>query len=73
MKPERIIQYSFAAFLLLGFFVLLGIMLYRPIPEQNKSVLEIVLGALAGSVVTVIAYYFGSSKGSSDKQEMLMK
>ena len=73
MKPEKIIQYGFAGLLALCFFTLILFLIYKPIPEPNKATIDIVIGALAGSFVTIISYYFGSSKGSADKQEILNK
>jgi hypothetical protein len=73
MKPEKIIQYCFGGLVVLGLFVVMGLLLWKPIPPENKSTFEIIAGALTGSVITVIAYYFGSSKGSADKSEMMIK
>jgi hypothetical protein len=42
------------------------------IPETNVRVIDTVLGFTLGTIVaTIIAFYFGSSEGSSDKNEML--
>jgi len=71
MKTEKFIQYVFAGLLALCFFTLIVLLIYKPIPESNKATIDIVIGALAGSFVTIISYYFGSSKGSADKQEIL--
>ena len=57
----------------LGFFGLLGFMLKHDIPAANKDVLNIMLGSLGGAWVSIIAYYFGSSKGSADKTTLLAK
>ena len=73
MKPERTIQYCFAGLLALCFFLLVILLIYKPIPEANKSTIDIVIGALAGSFVTIISYYFGSSKGSADKTDAINK
>ena len=37
----------------------------------NKDVFNVVLGALVTAFTTVVAYYFGSSLGSSKKDEAL--
>jgi high-affinity Fe2+/Pb2+ permease len=71
MNPEKIIQYALAALLIIGLFVLLGILVYHPIPSDNKEAVNVVLGALAGSVITVVAYYFGSSSGSAAKEKII--
>jgi len=45
---------------------------YIPIPADNQSLADTVLGFLLGTLVaTIINYFFGSSKGSKDKQDLL--
>ena len=51
-------------------YLLHGIMFARE-PVINKDVFNVVLGALVTAFTTVIAYYFGSSLGSSKKDEAL--
>lgn len=42
------------------------------IPEGNRDLVNIVTGALLGTVITQIYnYYFGSSKSSSDKTDIM--
>ncbi len=55
----------------LAFFILLFMMLSQSIPETNKSAFDILLGMLAGSLTTVMTYYFGSSRGSREKDAIL--
>lgn len=43
------------------------------IPEGNKEVLIHSLGLIEGVVVTIAAYYWGSSSGSKDKTDALTK
>ena len=73
MKTERIVQYCFAALLAIAFITLIALLLYKAVPPENKDTINIVIGALAGSFVTIVSYYFGSSKGSADKQEILTR
>lgn len=56
-----------------AFFVLLFLMLSRAIPESNRSAFDILLGMLGGNMLTVMTYYFGSSRGSRAKDELLAK
>ena len=46
-------------------------MLNHAIPEANKSAFDILLGMLGGNLLTVMTYYFGSSRGSRAKDEIL--
>lgn len=55
----------------LGFFSLLGFLCEGNIPQENVSVLNIMLGSLGGSFITIIAFYFGSSSSSEAKTKML--
>lgn len=50
-----------------GFFGILAALMFIAIPEKSITPLNIMLGSLATIVVQIAAYYFGSSKGSSDK------
>jgi TRAP-type uncharacterized transport system fused permease subunit len=49
----------------LGFAFLFTIVFY-PIPESNKDAVMLCSGIVLGIVVSVGAYYFGSSKDKSD-------
>jgi len=56
-----------AALITVGFFAILGYMLVEGMPESGKDALLIMLGALGSAWTGVVAYYFGSSAGSRDK------
>jgi heme O synthase-like polyprenyltransferase len=64
-------QYILGALVVAGFFILLMALVYTPIPDKNNDLLSLVVGALIGSFATVVGYFFGSSKGSADKNELL--
>ena len=55
---------------LLIFYLLRGIMTARE-EVVNKDVFNVVLGALVTAFTTVVAYYFGSSIGSTKKDDAL--
>ena len=57
--------------LCVGFFGLIGIMVFIPVPRENHDALMILLGALAGAFTTVVAFYFGSSSSSRIKDETI--
>jgi hypothetical protein len=41
------------------------------IPPDNKDIVNIAIGALMTMAGTVVNYFFGSSKSSADKNELL--
>jgi drug/metabolite transporter (DMT)-like permease len=64
-------MYFLGAIIVVGFFLLLYFLIYQTIPDNNKDILNIVVGALIGSFTTVVGYFYGSSKGSADKNVLL--
>ncbi len=58
-------------FVLLGFFAILGLLLFRQVPGGQSEVFNIMLGSLGAMSVGVINYYFGSSTGSKQKDFLL--
>jgi len=54
-----------------GFFSLLLFMLFNEVPNGSRDLLNILMGALASAWAGVVAYYFGSSSGSSEKTKLL--
>jgi len=69
MKWKDVYQYALGALIVLAFVGILGIMIFKGV--QDNPVLNTMVGAFASAVVMVVTYFFGSSKGSSDKNEML--
>jgi len=62
-----------AAVILIGFFGILGYMLTHGIPENGGEALLVLLGSLGAAFGSVVAYYYGSSKGSADKNALLYR
>jgi len=54
-----------------GFFGILAAMIFAELPEGSQAPLNVMLGALGSLVVAIGNYYFGSSAGSSAKNEMI--
>lgn len=54
-----------------GFFAVLGVFAFMPIPQSGQAVLNIMIGALGTSFGGIVGYYFGSSSGSDRKTELL--
>lgn len=55
----------------LGFFAVLGAIIWRGLPEHGSEPLLVLLGALAGAFGTIVNFYFGSSAGSAEKTRLL--
>ena len=66
---KDIYQYALGALVVIAFVVILILMIFKE-PGDNQ-VLNTMVGAFASGVIMVITYFFGSSKGSSDKNEMI--
>lgn len=64
-------QYVLAWVMVSGFFGLTGILLFHSIPLAQNNVVFMLFGALAAGFGSVMNYYFGSSKGSFEKTQLL--
>ena len=71
MKGKDLFQYILGGLIVAGFFVLLYLLVMAEVPETNKDLLNLVVGALIGSFASVVGYFFGSSAGSSKKDETI--
>ena len=71
MKEKDVFQYFLGALVVLGFFSLLGLLIFKGIPEKNAELLYLAVGALIGSFSTVVGYFYGSSAGSAAKNDLL--
>ena len=65
--------YVLAWTIVVGFLALVILLTYVTIPKDSTGVVFMLFGALATSFGTVIQYFFGSSKSSSDKTHLLSK
>lgn len=57
--------------LTIGFFGLIGILSFHPLPAENKDLVNILLGALGTAWVASMSFFFGSSSGSRSKDAAL--
>ena len=71
MKNKEIFQYILGGLIVAGFFALLILLVLSAVPTENKDLLNLVVGALIGSFSGIVSYFFGSSLGSSKKDELL--
>jgi uncharacterized membrane protein len=53
------------------FVMMVNRLLKEAIPEENREIIIHLLGIVEGIVGTLVAFYFGSSKGSQKKDQML--
>ncbi len=57
----------------LGFFGLIGALMFVEIPTKQSEVMFMLFGTLSAGFGAVIQYFFGSSKGSAEKTEHIAK
>lgn len=55
----------------IGFFGMLFYMLKYEVPKANERIMDILLGSLGTAWITMVSFYFGSSKGSEDKSKQI--
>ena len=63
-------MYILGGVIAVGFFAILFYLIYAANYEKEVG---LVLGALVGAFSMVVSYFYGSSKGSSDKNELINK
>lgn len=52
-----------------GFFALIVLLFFHDIPEGTKSILQVLLGGVAGQWASMVQFDFGSSSGSASKDK----
>ncbi len=65
--------YILAGIIVAGFIGVMVILIFHLAPESNNTLLNVLAGAFATMTIQVVNFYFGSSKGSADKTDMLYK
>jgi drug/metabolite transporter (DMT)-like permease len=63
--------YLFGAFIFGCVIALICLLFFHEIPATNRDIINIAVGAIIGYAGAVVQYFFGSSKGSSDKTDAL--
>jgi len=53
--------------LTVGFFGVLGLVIFHAVPDASRDIVNIMLGALGTAWIGAMSYYFGSSSGSASK------
>ncbi|HPB25620.1 MAG TPA: hypothetical protein PLB59_07990 [Bacteroidales bacterium] len=70
---KDIFQYILGALVVIGFFVLMIVLTFKGIPSENKETFTLVVGALLTAFSIVVGYFYGSSLGSSKKNDLINK
>lgn len=73
VSTKSIVAPSLAIFVTIGFFTILGFMMFEELPKAAHDALMLLLGSLSTAWAAIIAYYFGSSAGSDRKTELMAK
>jgi len=66
-------QYILAWTVVAAFFILTGILIYKPLSQDATGYINQLFGAMATGFGLVLSYFFGSSRGSAAKQDMLQE
>ena len=66
-------QYLLATVIVVAFFWFLILLVNNSVPPDNQNLLNLVVGALIGSFTSIVGYFFGSSKGSAEKTDIIAK
>jgi len=70
-NAKDVFMYTLAAVIMILLFASIYFILTKTIPTENKDLAYMALGLALGWGTMVISYFFGSSKGSADKSEMM--
>ena len=70
---KSIVPPILAASVTIGFFAILGGMMFGKMSVADNTALTMMLGSLGTAWTGIIAYYFGSSAGSQAKTELMSK
>ena len=79
MKTRNIFMYALGALIAIGFFMVVIYFTYvsygteqtEATRQQISPTLNLIIGALLTAFGAVVNYFFGSSKGSADKNQLL--
>lgn len=73
MQNKDYFMYGLGALIVIGFFVILGLLILIEMPASNEKMLYMVIGVLMAKFGEVVSYFYGSSKGSADKNDIINK
>jgi len=61
LNPQDKVPAILAILTTLGFFATLGSIMFIPMQENSKGVMDVMLGSLGTAWISCIAYYFGAN------------
>ena len=70
-RTKDIYMYVLGGLISVGFFFVLVLLIYKPMPSDNRDIFYLIVGALISFEGVIINYFYGSSRGSAEKSEML--
>lgn len=71
MKAREVLTYILGGIITVGFFAIIGMLIFVDISHNNADMLNLSIGALLSAFATVVGYFYGSSVGSKEKTEIL--
>lgn len=71
MRHTGKVQASIAFLILVGFFAAIWLAMTREVTASMRDALLILIGSLGAAFGAVVNYYFGSSSGSAQKNQLL--
>lgn len=63
--------YLLAITVVLQFLIMLYIIVFYVIPSENKEIFYTAFGALSATVTTIMMFFFGANKDTSDQNEVM--
>lgn len=66
-------MYIMGALIVVLCFFLAYLLIFTPVPETNRSIVDVAFGLVLGWGSAIVSYFFGTSKSSSDKNELIAK
>ncbi|MFT3750960.1 MAG: hypothetical protein QM768_21785 [Agriterribacter sp.] len=60
---------TLAFLIIVGVFALVAFLQFREVPPSNRDIMYMSLGVVISTLTTVVNFYYGTSKGETDKQK----
>lgn len=71
--PKEAMRGFLAVALLACFMLALAWLMRAPVPEPNRDLVTYMLGQVSGFASACVVFYFGTTKGSADKTDIIAK